>query len=191
MTLAAAPQQQFSPSQYWSYFPTPDELCLTLIELAQPSPGHRILEPSAGTGHLARWIRHSCPGTWIEVCEIVPEFQHSLIAQGFPIVAGDFISLATQPIYDRVISNPPFDRQMSHIRKMWRHLKPGGRLVCLASSRYRWETTNRQGFHAPIYDEFRVWLEQVGAVDIELPPGSFSNSERPTDVEVCCLVIDR
>lgn len=191
MLTAVQPTQQFSPTQYWSYFPTPDELCLKLIDLAQPKVGDRILEPSAGTGHLAKWIRASCPATWIEVCEIVPEFQRTLTALGFPVVAGDFISLDVQPIYDLVISNPPFDRQMSHIRKMWRHLRKGGRLVSLASARYRWEKTNRQGYYAPIYDEFREWLRSVRAVDIELPPGSFADSERPTNVEVCILVVDK
>lgn len=192
LTTAAPPlPQQYSPAQFWSYFPTPDDLCLKCIEIAGIRPGDRIAEPSAGQGHLARWIRHLYPNNPLEVCEIVPMFHPQLEALGLALVGRNFMSLSTDYCYDLIIANPPFDRQMSHIKKMYRHLLPGGRIVTIANSRFRWETTNRDGQPAPIYDEFRAWLKSVSAVDISLPPESFSSSLRPTQVETCILVIDK
>ena len=36
------------------FFPTPPELAEQIIEAADIRPGHRVLEPSAGTGNLCR-----------------------------------------------------------------------------------------------------------------------------------------
>ena len=36
----------------WQLFPTPPEIAAQMVTLAGIEPGHRVLEPSAGTGRL-------------------------------------------------------------------------------------------------------------------------------------------
>ena len=70
----------------------------------------------------------------IHCVEKNPDFSEMLQMYGFPVIGQDFTSLKAKPIYDRVIANPPFDRQMSHIQQMYQWLKPGGKLVTVANA---------------------------------------------------------
>lgn len=161
------------------------------MEYTSLTESDHILEPSAGQGHIGKWIKLFAPNSTVDVCELVPAFYPLLKSKGLNLIGSNFIELPVHPAYDLVIANPPFGRQMTHIKKMYRHLKPKGRIVTVASARYRYETTNRQGLPAAIYSEFRAWLKSVNAIDIPLPLNSFGDSERSTNVETCLLIIDK
>jgi hypothetical protein len=51
-------------------FPTPPHLAARMVELAQIEPGHRVLEPSAGTGVLCKAITTAQPTAQVFAVEI-------------------------------------------------------------------------------------------------------------------------
>jgi hypothetical protein len=72
------------------FFPTPETTADEMVAAADIQPGMRVLEPSAGMGHIAERIRAS--GVEPEVGEIGSDRSELLEAKGFNVVAQDFLS---------------------------------------------------------------------------------------------------
>lgn len=178
----------------WSYFPTPPAVIRQLLQQANLQDGLRILEPSAGKGAIARKIYELWNCT-IHCVEKNPDFNEMLQLFGYKVIGQDFSNLTPQPIYDRVIANPPFDRQMSHIQQMYKWLKPGSKLVTVANAVFL--EPNQQRYKAPefgkhfgkgrLYHQFFHWLDSSNAEVMRLPEGSFATASRTTDVETVLI----
>jgi protein-L-isoaspartate O-methyltransferase len=154
-------------------FPTPAELAERMADEADIRPGHRILEPSAGTGNLLDQLPAGCE---VVAVEINATLAGRLECEGRAIVCGDFLNCTPEALwglFDRIIMNPPFAAaaDIDHILHALRFLKPGGRLVALCAAGPRQ--------HAR--------LSTLGSWEV-LPPGSFA--EAGTNVNVALLVID-
>lgn len=178
---------RFSPIE--GFFPTPPALIARVIELAEIQRGHRVLEPSAGCGHLAEAAREL--GAWVDCCEIAPRLREILDARGFELVGHDCLEFARElavPTYRRVIMNPPFERgqDREHIRAMFGLLQPGGRMVAVCST----GPLQRQ---AKADAEFREWLAEVGAEIEDVGHGAFAGPDafRQTGVAVAIITIDK
>ncbi|MFW1568060.1 N-6 DNA methylase, partial [Vibrio parahaemolyticus] len=82
--------------------------------------------------------------------------------------------------------NPPFsnDADIHHINHALTMLKDGGKLVAITSSMAgnRGNTTNKN---------FRRYLDEVGAEEINLDAGAFKNSLNPTNVATKIIVIEK
>lgn len=104
-----------------------DEIALLADVAAQ-----RVLEPSAGAGALAS-AAAKFGAAQVDCIEQAEECREQLTAQGFPTTIADFLTLPPQPIYDRVIMNPPFTKgqDRKHLEHAARWLKPGGRLFAI------------------------------------------------------------
>jgi protein-L-isoaspartate O-methyltransferase len=158
-------------------FPTPPGICRMMVDAANISPDHRILEPSAGTGNLLRAITASV-GTACELVavEISPRLASGLEAAGASsVVVGDFLEQnETIGKFDRIVMNPPFENgsDIKHINHAIKHLKPGGRLVAICANGPR----QREAFEA------------IASEWIPLPPDSFKSSG--TSVSTVMLVLD-
>jgi tRNA1(Val) A37 N6-methylase TrmN6 len=68
----------FTPDPALSYWPTPDEIADDLVYwLLEPwhgmGEGIRVLEPSAGEGHLAQAVRQHLPDAHITAVEPSPQ----------------------------------------------------------------------------------------------------------------------
>lgn len=132
-----------TPARRFGFFPTPEAAARAVIEKAglyrlNDDKPFTILEPSAGTGNLARlcatageparesWERPAAGGPServrhpsrpfehkIDCVELQPELAKGLRAEGIyrRVTCGDFLKMAPDPkrLYDRVIMNPPFD----------------------------------------------------------------------------------
>lgn len=166
----------------WDLFPSPPWVVELLLEFAQIEPGMRCLDPSAGFGHLA--ISISKAGGIVEVVEIIPELQTDLTLQGFTLVGSDFLTSNLSNRYHRIVQNPPFSLQISHVKKAYGCLSKGGKLVSLMSN-------SPWCYNTSFYRQFRYWLTTVNAQVIELPWGLFVNSERFTNVKCSLVVIDK
>lgn len=161
-------------------FPTPRELALVLIELADIQPEHTILEPSAGTGQLAdvilteSGIRPTC-------CEINLKLQSILINKGYQIAGSDFLEYAGQ--YDRIIMNPPFVNQqdIDHVTHAFELLAPGGRLVAVMSGSVEFRQDRKT-------TAFRNLIDQCGSIERN-PDDSFKQSG--TNVRTVTVILDR
>jgi hypothetical protein len=90
--------------------------------------------------------------------------------------------------YDRILMNPPFSdrRDAAHIKHAYSLLKPGGRMVAIAGEGVFFGSDKKA-------NEFRDWLESVGATDEKLEEGVFLDPSLPvnTGVSARMVVIDK
>jgi predicted RNA methylase len=165
-------RQIVSAQQLHGYFPTPPPVVQQLIGLARIEPGMRVLEPSAGRGAIA--FAAVGAGAVVDCVEI--QEQHAEAIRDahhldVTVLVGDFLATQPQPVYDRVVMNPPFARQadIAHVEHAFKVLRPGGLLVAVMSA----GVTFRQTAAAVA---FRVRVEALGGELIPLPEGAFRES---------------
>ncbi len=168
----------------YQFFPTPLPVVHKLLVLANITPQCRVLEPSAGRGAIADAIRKVARD--YVVVELAPHHCRALRRRDHRVIEGDFLALSTKQLgaFDRIVANPPFAKyqDVDHIRHMHTMLKPGGRLVSIASP--SWTFTQGKKPTA-----FRMWLKSVGAKIVKLPAGAFKKSG--TVIRSVIVVIDK
>ena len=167
----------------WDFYPTPQNVIDKMLDLAQLCPHHCILEPSAGSGDLASAIANLGVSK-IDCFELHPLLQKALILQRFNVLGDDFLKSQPQPIYDRVLANPPFSSNgvNRHTRQAFKFLKPGGRLITLAH--------HYQLKPSPGDRSFFAWLQRNNARFLNCGQ-AFINSDRKTNVPLQIIVIDK
>lgn len=111
------------------YYPTPDHLALRVAGILDAQPGHSVLEPSAGTGSLARHLPSS-------TCCVEISALHCGVLRGMgfaEVHSVDFLEFAPYRQFDRIAMNPPFaaGQWQSHVIAASRRLTRGGRLVAI------------------------------------------------------------
>lgn len=162
-------------------FATPARLASELVGLAGVRPGHRVLEPSAGTGRLVDALL--AVGAQVTAVERQLARRYALLnrvvrdgEQRLSVATVDDFMLFEDPTpFDRVVMNPPFTRSgagdhLDHVRRAHRMLAPGGTLVSVLPQSVSFRRDRR-------YAEFRDWLLSVGGSELrELPAGTFRES---------------
>lgn len=140
--------------------------------------GKRVLEPSAGTGAIARELRQQ--GATVSCVEVSSERAAILRELGFDVRQADFLSLTppeSDDRFDAVIMNPPFGSggslAIDHVWHAMKFLRPGGRLVAVmpASIEFR-EDRKSTAFRALAAKMTPRWERTFH----DLPPGSFAES---------------
>ena len=171
------------PKDEFSYFPSPPAVVDKLLELAEITEGMVILEPSAGKGAIA----FACVAEGAEVhCIEWKSDNYNFLRDSceFSVVTcADFLEI--KPIiewYDRVIMNPPFEKQadIKHVMHAHKFLKPDGLLVSVMSAGVLFRSDRRT-------TEFRAFVESKGGHFEKLPDGSFKGSG--TMVSSCVVSI--
>ncbi|MEE8206875.1 MAG: class I SAM-dependent methyltransferase [Nitrospinaceae bacterium] len=164
------------------YFATPESLVSQMFAYADVQPGHRFLEPEAGSGAIAD--KAAGLGASVDCCEVWHSLREILQAKEHNLIASDFMDLEVLPQYDRIVMNPPFEKlqDIDHVRKAYQHLKDGGVLVSIMSPGpfYRADRKSR---------EFREWLDQVGSYKTDVPAGEFKQSG--TNISTVIVVIEK
>jgi phospholipid N-methyltransferase len=162
-------------------FPTPPALAARMVELAGIEAGDRVLEPSAGTGNLAKAIRSAVPDAHLDLIEIDPKLCSILKTSGFGVSCCDFLA-ASMPVcpdsedgHDCVLMNPPFSKgqDVAHILHAIKFLKPGGRLVAICANGPRQQAE----------------LRPLATTWEELPEGTFA--DQGTSVRAALMVVQR
>ncbi|TJW14398.1 MAG: DUF4942 domain-containing protein [Mesorhizobium sp.] len=206
-----------TPAKRYGFFPTPDGLSDRVIEEAAIRPPEateprlRILEPSSGTGNLARrciingadwtkdWSRYDedriekfiAEHRWDNQVDCVEIQQHlavDLRAEGIygRVFAQDFLQLqpSTTGLYDRVVMNPPFDRErdIDHVVHALKFLKPDGVLIAIMSAGTEFRETKKSV-------AFRDLVKSRGGYFNDLPERSFAESG--TNINTIMLVIGK
>jgi hypothetical protein len=141
-----------------SFFPTPETLGKEALDFGgfyeYHQPGFKILEPSAGSGNLAKLIIEAYPDADLGCVEGDPFNVQLLASQGFKVTQANFLDLEPDPVYDWVIMSPPFANKhgsgdfISHINHAYKFLKPNGRLISIAPTSLFWRTGKK-------YDDLR------------------------------------
>lgn len=169
----------------FQFFPTPDHLADRLVKLAKIRERDDILEPSAGQGAIVNAIQRN---TWrhrtvygFELMDINRTFLDEI--PGFILLGNDFLKECKLP-FDKIIANPPFtkNQDIDHIIKMYKFLKKGGTLVSIASKHWQYANNKKE-------NQFRDWLDEIGAEIIEIPAGEFKESG--TTIATCIIVINK
>lgn len=169
----------------FQFFATPEKIAKRLVALAEVKPTDLVLEPSAGLGAIMKEIPE-CLG--IHYCEANPNFlkplQQLSIANRTVFVTADFLNFVPGPGFEKIIANPPFtkNQDIDHIRLMYDHLAPGGRLVSIASTHWRHSTAKKE-------TAFRDWLFDLDAEVQEITPGEFKESG--TQVGAVIIILDK
>lgn len=167
------------------YFPTPKIIVQQMIELADISSNHKVLEPSAGKGDICAAIQNTV-NMQLDVVESQSNLRKILLLKGFNIIGCDFLTEVNGEQYDRIVMNPPFERyqEIQHVQHAYDCLVPSGRLVSVVSNAVTYRKDKQ-------YSDFCDWLAEVGADDYDLPNGAFLESDRKTSVKTRLLVIDK
>lgn len=173
----------FANRNPWNdFFPTPESESVEVVELADIKPGMKVLEPSAGMGHIADKIRET--GADVDVVEMASKLREHLALKDYNIVGDDFLEYKPTLAYDRIVMNPPFskDQDIKHINHAYSMLKPGGKLVAVTSSMAgdKANTINKN---------FRQFLDQVSATETPIKEGAFKESFNPTSVNTKIIEI--
>lgn len=190
-----------TPARNFGFFPTPEpavnELFRnTYVLRSKDEPRLRILEPSAGTGNLARrcirrvedygdkWNRERYAAEYrfdnlVDCVEVQPQLADGLKREGIynRVICADFLSLnpeAFEP-YDLIVMNPPFDRErdIDHITHAMKFLKPGGDLVAIMGAGVEFRETKKAAAFRKMLEANRAdrWSHRLFD---DLPPGSFA-----------------
>lgn len=190
-------QRKTTPARSFGFFPTPDAAADALIDFVplhinRGEPPLRILEPSAGTGNLARrlatqreWHSDEWPrrvvGTYrhkVDCIEIQPHLASALEVVGCynRVTCADFLSIQPDPVYDLVVMNPPFDleRDIDHVTHAFEFMKPGGELWAIMSAGTEFRETKKAIAFRKLLEANRPgrWSHRLFH---ELPPGSFKD----------------
>lgn len=159
----------------FGFFPSPPDVVARVIDEAalwrrEGEPPLKVLEPSAGTGNIAFEAKKK--GAEVHCIEVQAEHVLGLRGLGwFPkVLHADFLDVAPESTYDRVLMNPPFDRErdIDHVMHALRFLKPGGRLVAVMSAHTEFAETRKA-------TAFRAHIKKLGGRFADLPRNSFSS----------------
>lgn len=153
------------------FFPTPAPIIERMMNLIDGQQGMVVLEPSAGTGELAkRCFRWAAA---VDCVELHPGRARELgeMAMFRSVHQGDFLELPAVEVYDRIVMNPPFAHRADilHVSHAWKWLKPGGRLVSVMSQGAVWGADAQA-------TAFRTFVNLHGGFIEPLPAESFKDT---------------
>jgi predicted RNA methylase len=158
------------------YFPTPPEVLEIISDHIDLRAGMEVLEPSAGEGNIATWMR--AQGCHVYCVEKHEPFRDALRADDFNVDdVADFLELNPdheEDGYDAIVANPPFTRQqdIDHVTHMLKFLKDTGSQICAVMSNgvtFR-ENNKTKAFRHLLDTE----LDNYDIID--LPPNAFKAS---------------
>ena len=96
------------------FYPTPEEV-INMMMMGENVIGKKILEPSAGSGNIVRWLKENGAGEVI-ACEKDRHLQ-KLLAGECQLLAEDFLSITAEQVshIDYIVMTPPiFRRHETH-----------------------------------------------------------------------------
>lgn len=168
------------------YYPTPKGLALKAWAKFQDRDFERVLEPSAGEGHLVNAaIKNS---TWANRhrsvavdCIEMDLSKHSVLRDdGFDVVGIDFLAYQDASAYSHIIMNPPFAVGAQHVLHAWKVLYDGEIVAILNAETIRNPYTKEREMLARLISEH-------GSVEFLQEEFLSPDTERKTDVEVALV----
>lgn len=167
----------------FDFFPTSEILAKEAVAEADLKPGMMVLEPEAGHGAIADAAAEIVGKDNVTCYEFLPENVAKLTEKGYRAIQADFLAVPPNPIYDRIIMNPPFGGQadMKHVEHAAKFLKPDGILISIMSPSFQTRTSKQA-------DSFRELMEFAGEKVRDIESGAFKESG--TNVETVMVRLD-
>lgn len=188
------------------FVPTPIPIIDKMINALSPiEPNERILEPSAGYGHIADRLveRTSLAPSKIDVIEPISDLRNILNAKGYNLVDYDILKYNPEYQYDKIIMNPPYDNgsDILHLLHCYDLLKKGGKLVCILPEN-DFIPSKQPGYEKWLKDwlgngemrEINEYLEDLlknNEHKVEKLGRVFHNSDVPDDIETRMVLITK
>ncbi|EGF93077.1 methyltransferase type 11 [Asticcacaulis biprosthecium C19] len=175
---------EVTTAQDIGFFETTGATLDRVIALAHLEPGLSVLEPSAGTGNMVQRILDA--GCRVLAVEFLPrnfkQLAMNITGDGLVALCCDFLALDIPDLFDRVVMNPPFAKQvdMDHVLRALAFLRPGGRLVAVMAAGVTFRENRKT-------QAFREAIAAHDPVFEALPAGSFKASG--TDVNTVILTL--
>ena len=164
------------------FFETPEVLAERMVQLAEIKTWEVVLEPSAGLGAIARYIKLAHPAN-LHVCEKNADRANVLVSEGYILASLGFLEYTPRfhGGYDKIVMNPPFEegQDVDHVLHAYELLNPGGRIVAIMAPHAFFATDKKSV-------SFREWFS--GSVE-DLPAGTFKASG--TMVSAKLVIIDK
>lgn len=180
-------ERKFVGRKIEGFFPTPEILAAEIVEKARIVEGDRILEPSAGLGHIAEAITEAHPDNNLLCMEIYQPLAEALELKGFTTICSDFMEWNGNDMerrFDKIIMNPPFEnlQDIDHVLNAWNLLAEGGRIVAIMAA--------NKGRDNDKVKNFMEFVDTYGTYE-ENPAGSFASAFRPTGVNTITVILDK
>lgn len=158
----------------FQFYGTPYKVAELLTDyLSRIITSDKVLEPSAGQGALIQAVRRENPNVTVDCFELMDINRLVLRhVEGANLIGDDFMAAEPQPIYDKIIMNPPFSRNqdIDHVRRAYEWLKDDGELVAIMSMHWTFANDKKSV-------EFREWAERVECLEMQrLERGEFAES---------------
>ena len=197
------------PNDSKDYYPTPPALAAELLAGlridGQPLEyaGGPILEPSAGSGDLARAIEKAAGITYnsagardkyrpgndylldalqLDCIEQSAALRAALKDNGFRVVHDDFLTFTPRAHYKAIIMNPPFSEGARHLLHALHIMERGGEVRCILNAEtIRNPCTNER-------KELAALLAKYNA-RITYKQDAFTHAARKTSVEVALVSV--
>lgn len=180
----------------FDFFFTPEAVALHMIQVADIRNGMKVLEPSAGEGHIASFFPF---GEHLDVyvveitqsrfkkLERLFEYQKPYQWNYVMLINKDFLSESIKKnlepeSFDRVVMNPPFTNDMQHVIEAMKYLKPSGRLVTILPEGWFFRKDKRAV-------AFRKYMEIHAGRSIELDAGIFA--EAGTKIKARIVILEK
>ena len=170
------------------YYPTPESLLKKLLDKMDFRYVNNILDPSAGTGHIAKFIeKEFCRRRSYEIqcIEVNKERQATLRGHGYKVIWDDFLTFNTLFQYSAIVMNPPFADGARHLLKALSICAPGGQIACILNAE-----TLKNHYSMQRQTLLRRLHEQENC-SIEYVKGAFEDAEHPADVEIALVYVKK
>jgi phospholipid N-methyltransferase len=175
-------ERSFINKKIDGFFPTPPALIETMFGMVRIFENEKVLEPSAGLGHIAEAIKNKYPDNDLEVIEYNSALSDVLEKKGFNVQNTDF--LQTSKKYDVIFMNPPFEKgqDMDHVNHAFKLLNPAGRLVAIMCAN-KFKTDKKT-------TEFNEFVLKNG-YSVANPEGSFKSAFNSTGVNTITVYLEK
>lgn len=173
------------------YFPTPDDVIDVMLNGIIFETKHdtlRVLEPSAGSGNIARHLREHLADIEDAVLHVIERYRpllQMLRDQDFIVINDDdFLEFHIENVerdgYDIIALNPPFENKahMDHVQHAYSLLRSGGQLSAIVPNGTLTGSDKKS-------KAFKEWFDDLGGTQFRLPPDAF----KPSGTNVATLAI--
>lgn len=165
------------------YYPTPKNVVSIIMKDITIKKGDRILEPSCGCGRILDAV--AAEGAHGFGVEVDPARANIARSKGHSVHTENFLEMVPEPVFDRVIMNPPFygTHYAKHVKHAMKFLKPGGILTTILPITARYDHKELDDL---IANHSRKWSEPWR----DLPVGSFKESGTNINTTILTLCND-
>lgn len=162
------------------FYPTPDNVIARMM-CDEDFQGKTILEPSAGSGNIVRWLQRNGAGE-ILACETDRNLQQILKRTGARLIAEDFLTVTSEQVshVQMIVMNPPFSDGPRHIMHAYEIAPAGCCIVTLCNSSNLTSTYSTTYRKLQELTKMHGFYENLGAVFAE-------DAERETRCQVSLI----